>query len=645
MTLLAGLAPKIAVFLVAMLSGGSVAYVGSAALTRPGPVSVAGEAPEFLLDDDADPKDAVIAAFDLVDAQQSAIAMAGLPPDDLALAAATLLGAGPVTSINPLGFPRVPAVSQFDGGPFANANCMLASGAMLARLGFGIVTTGTILRTLQDDQVGGTGLDDLNTAVFRGYGVSFHTGRIRLEQLKNLAAAGYGAVIPGDYAKIPVQLRLQPSFASPHAIYIDGYYPGSGSTPAAYYVIDPLGRGAYDGDWWPASVVDAFALGLGSGDRISAAWAFPPGGTAPDVVGPDVLPLPPSGGDVPPDSSPAPGESGAPSVEPGATPGPGVPPPELAEPGDITASIPEFDPPVVDAEIGGIDLIPILTICLFEPKPPGCPGGIEGVFEFPGPILEFALGPDIEVRFVDSDTPNVVLIGFGVDPGAPVDVRAWEADGTPATLEGPTSMSVVNLFGEPTYVARFDLLASTTYHFQIVAGDGIFASQSPIGTFTTGNGVAAFDVALASVANPVFELGLGFSPYLHLAPDAYVQPYIRADLGSPSPVCLAALVEFGDVPYCLPEADAFDDVCQQAQVTYELVGIEASGVLVRAFPAEFAELPDGTPTLDGILEAAGPPGSGEVGVGCLVSGLTYTIVIDAVGDARGNLAARTIAVP
>lgn len=640
MTHLAGIGPKLGVFLVAMVLGGSVAYVTTAALDREDPASVAVDTPDFLLDDEA-VAGAVLAAFDLVDAQQGSTALAALPPEDLALAAAALLGSGPVTSLNPLGFPRVPPVTQFDGGPFASANCTLAAGAMLARLGFGIVTTGSILRTLQDDQVGGTGLDDLNAAVFHGYGVSFHTGSIMPTQLKDLLSAGYGAVIQGDYSKIPPALGLQPGFTGGHAIYLDGFYPGGGTTPPAYYVIDPIGHGGYDGDWWPASVVDAFAVGFGAGERIAAAWAFPPGGTAPDVVGPDVLPLPSSGGDG---TTPTPGPGESPT--PGDSPGPSAPgPPELAEPGDISVSIPEFDPPVLDAEIGGLDLIAILTVCLFEPKPLGCPTGIEGVFELPVPILQFPLGPDIEIRFVDSDRPNSVLIGFTVDPGAPVDVRAWEADGSPAVVEGPTSMSVLTLLGEPTYTARLDLLASTTYHFQVVAGDGLFASSSPIGTFTTGNGVAAFDVTIASVANAAFDIGTGLSPYLHLAPESLVQPYVRADIGSPPPGCLDRIVEFGDVPFCLPAADSYDDVCHEARVTYELVGVEASAVLVRAFPTETGELPGGVPTLDGILESEGPAGEGEIGIGCLIPGFTYTIVIDAVGDSRGDLMAATIAVP
>jgi hypothetical protein len=46
-----------------------------------------------------------------------------------------------------------------------------------------------------------------------------------------------------------------------------------------------------------------------------------------------------------------------------------------------------------------------------------------------------------------------------------------------------------------------------------------------------------------------------------------------------------------------------------------------------------------------VLEADGSAPSGEVSVGCLASGLSYTIVLDAVGDDRGTLATRLVTVP
>ena len=640
MTALAGHPPKHAVFVVATVTGGSVAYVGVAAANRAPLLPTATENPAYILTGD---DGGTVAAFDLIDAQSAPTIVAGLSPEDLSAASAALIDDEPPPGTNPLGFPRVPPVSQFDGGPFEGANCTLAAGAMLARLGFGIVTSGSILRTLQDDQVGGTGLDDLQTAIFRGYGVQFKSGAVTPAQLKNLLAAGYGAVIQGDYGEIPPQLRLQPSFDDPHAIYLDGYYPGDASTPPAYYVIDPIGRGPnYDGDWWPASIVDAFGLAFGHGGRIAAAWVFPPGGVAPEVVGPDVLPLPTSPpGPVTP--TPAPGESASPSVSPSA----GGSPPLPEEPGDVVTPHPVFDPDLVGSVTldPGI-LLPVLSICLLEPPPAGCPTGVEAVFEVPQPpIIDLSLGPEIEVVFVDSDRPNVAFVGFRTDPPSPVDVRFWEADGTPATFMSASSMASVVILGQPTVVARLDVSAATTYHFQVSAGDGLFATESPIGTFTTGPGVSAFDVALESEASPAFELASGISPYVHLAEDAFALPLLEIVGGSPPEACLDLVIDFGGSPYCPALETALEGACETATVTYELSGVEATGVLIRAFPTETGELPDGTETLSGILEAEGPPDAGEVSIGCLASGLSYSVVLDAIGDADGILASEVVTIP
>jgi hypothetical protein len=63
----------------------------------------------------------------------------------------------PATFNDPTGFPRIRPITQFDGGGKEGSNCTLASAAMLARLARGIVTNGSVLRGLQDDQDGGTG--------------------------------------------------------------------------------------------------------------------------------------------------------------------------------------------------------------------------------------------------------------------------------------------------------------------------------------------------------------------------------------------------------------------------------------------------------------------------------------------------------
>ncbi len=630
MTTLVGILPKLAVFLVATFVGAVVAFGVTAAINRERLAPSAGAAPDFTLSSAG-----TVAAFDLIDAQRGATAVAGLSAEDLGDASAALIDDEPPAGTTPLGYPRIDPVSQFDGSEFEGSNCTLAAGSMLARLGFGVVTSGSILRTLQSDQVGGTDLHDLQRAVFHGYGVQFDTGSVTPNQLRRLLTAGYGAVIQGVYGEIPEQLRLQPSFTGGHAIYLDGYYPGNGDIPAAYYVIDPIGRGSsYRGGWWPASVVDAFGLAFGGGSRIPAAWVFPPGGAPPPlIVPPDVPPLPPDAGEG---TSPSPGASPGPSASDGAG----------EEPGTVSPHAPDLPATVDPGTIGGLDLVPFLTICIVNPELGGCPSGVPGVFELAPAVFTLPIGPTIEVSFVDSDRPNIALIGFTVDPPAPVDVRFWEADGSPATIQGATAMASLEILGAPTTVAELHVAAGTMYRYQIVAGDGLFASTSPVGTFTTGYGVQLFEVALASVANPVLDLEPGLTPYLHLADGAFAPPLLEMVGGARPAACGGRVIDFGGAdPYCLADIGAAEATCQTVTVDYDLEGIDASGVLIQAFPTTDAAFGNGTPTLTGILEADGPPGSGEVAIGCVASGLTYSIVIDALGDADGILAAQTVIVP
>jgi hypothetical protein len=662
MSVVTSILPKLLVFLVSVALGAAVASVAVTAMKDRSPVSDVGTTPEYVLagsDTPAGPGPVV--AFNEEPAPSGSPApVPTLSPDDLSAAAAELLGGGPQdvgppAFNDPTGFPRIRPITQFDGGPFQGANCTLASGAMLARLAFGIVTTGSILRTLQDDQDGGTGLNDLNTALWRGYGVTAHTGLLRPQTLKDLLANGYGAVIQGIYGEIPVQIRLQKNFTGGHAIYLDGYYPGNPARgiPEAYYVIDPIGRphSGYQGDWWPASIVDTFAEAWGGG-RIAAMWAFPPGGVPPVVVGPDVLPIPP---DQPsgPAHTPSPSESLAPSEAPSGSPSAslnpsGSPTVTLGDPGDTTVDLPSADPNVGGGKNGGIIKFPVFDICLINPSLPACPKGLPALFP-PGvspPILQLGLGPTVKITFIDSDRANQVMVGFTVDPPtSPADVKFWAQGVSPAAVEHASAMGTLNLLGQTMIVARLDTKAATTYNVQAVAGSGFQTGVSDIATFTTGGGVEAFDVSVSSVASPVFKIGTGLSPYTKQAADAFVHPMVRLDKLSGVSCQLEA--SFGGTGYCLDQQDLDPqfNVCTSAQVTYELAGIDADSVAVRAFPVDAGKLPGGGLTLDGVIEASGPPGSGTVKVGCLASGMQYTITIDAVGDDRGVLASKVVDIP
>jgi hypothetical protein len=629
--------PRLALFGVMVVVGFVISSAIVQALQDRSPQSAATEAPDYVLAGAPDtPGGSPEPVAFNVEPSGSPETLESLAPADLTAAADSLLGAEPAVYKNPSGFPRIPPISQFDGGPFQGSNCTLTSGAMIARLAFGIVTSGSTLRTLQDDQDGGTDLNDLNQALWRGYGVTLPTGFLRPDQLKDLLSKGYGAVIQGEYGKIPRGLRLQKDFLGGHAIYLDGYYPGNPDKgiPEAYYVIDPLGHAhsGYEGDWWPSSVVDDFATAFGGGTHIPTMWAYPPGGVPPKVTDPHVEPIPHGGG---PAATPAPGESAAPSSSP------------IVEPGDSVPPAPPVDTPLDGSpDLGGVVLIPILEICLIDPLPAGCPTGVPATFQFEStPVLQVPPGPTVDVVFVDSDRPNVAIVGFTVDPPGPATVHYWQHDGSPATIQTPSSMSSVNLFGTTVQLANLDVLAATTYDFQATAGSGISVGSSPVGQFTAGNGVEQFDVALSEAASPTFALEDGLSPYLHLAPNAYAQPLVPlADLGGGA---CGDQLSFGGLGYCadIGTGVAVPETCERAEVTYALSGIDADSVVIRAFPTETAMTEGGDVSLEGVLEAGGPAPSGEVGVGCLAPGLTYHIVLDAIGDDRGILASEDVSVP
>jgi hypothetical protein len=157
--------------------------------------------------------------------------------------------------------------------------------------------------------------------------------------------------------------------------------------------------------------------------------------------------------------------------------------------------------------------------------------------------------------------------------------------------------------------------------------------------------VEAFEVALGAVSSPVFKAGTGLSPYSHLAVDSLLRPMVKLD--ALAGAACAEPADFGGTGYCLDQEDLApaSSVCTSAFVTYQLSGIDGEGVVVRAFPAEAGVTPEGDLTLDGVLEATGPAGSGKVSVGCLGSGMTYHVAIDAIGDDRGILASETVTVP
>jgi hypothetical protein len=365
----------------------------------------------------------------------------------------------------PTGFPRVPPITQFDGGPLGNVNCTMASGAMLARLGFGIVTTGSQLRALQPDQEGGTSLADLQVAI-KKWGVAFDQGAISPLQLRALLYAGAGAVIQVDYGLIPVGLRLQKNFTGGHAMYLDGFRPAGTDGPAAYYVIDPLGPtwAGYKGAWWPAATVEAAATSFGGGKAYTS-WAFPGGKTPAN---------PPK---LPPSAFPE--ASAAPGATPTPTPSGDVTPPPLPDPEVITPPASDDDPDVAPDPgwwvpdwggvfEGGIALEPIFKVCLADPKPAWCPGGIIGRFPVgsgPLPTLRPLTPIAVDLLYANVVNPGVMQVIFDAPDGATPALQFWDAANPSGPLLTAPSIQAAILDGEKVQVATFPIAEGTAYNF------------------------------------------------------------------------------------------------------------------------------------------------------------------------------------
>lgn len=390
------------------------------------------------------------------------------------------IGAGEAAWLSP-SIPRVPSITQFDGGPLQGVNCVMAAGSMLARLGFGIVTTGSQLRALQDDQEGATNLGNLGAAVGRGWGVRFFSGALSPLQLRALLYAGAGAVVIGNYGEIPVDIRLQKGFTGSHAVYVDAFRPPGPDGPAAYWVMDPIGYSwpGYKGGWWPADDVERFATSFGGG-TIHAAWGFPGG-----VVPADHRVLPPSAyPSAPPPPSQGPGAS--PGVGPSPSPvTAGDPMPVVSTPlgedsgaGEDPPPGPKF--PRVDLLANSFEVDPGFLGCLAQPPPAGCPRGIVGVIDLDGLTTATASSPpfdEIKLLFANPIAPDTYQIIFEPPPGSDPNLWAWDRRGG-GTLRQATVESGL-LGGKTVAIATITLAPDADYSFVATAsGDGVRALSS-----------------------------------------------------------------------------------------------------------------------------------------------------------------------
>ncbi len=363
--------------------------------------------------------------------------------------------------------PRIDAITQFDGGPLQKVNCLMAAAAMLARLGYGVVSTGSQMRALSGDTDLGTTYQNVQDAIRKGWNIRFFQGALTPVQLRAVLWAGAGAIIDGVYGEIPVGVRLQASFTGRHAIYVDAFRPaGPNNQPeAAYYVMDPIGRtwNGYKGGWWPADDVERFAAQL-PGRRIATMWAFP-GGKAP--ANRPVLP-----------------KDAYPSRPPNTTPDPSAPadpyPPDEDDPlppQPPDGEDPGFDPPFaeqVDILDADAEIYPGFNKCALDPAPLFCPKGIVGVIDLDG------LGPPptrpprvLDILYGSVIGPGMYQIIFEPPPDSTRAELWFWSDAAGSRLQAAT-VEEGTLGGKTVAIGTIALDPAIDYQFVATAeGDGV----------------------------------------------------------------------------------------------------------------------------------------------------------------------------
>ena len=164
--------------------------------------------------------------------------------------------------------------TQFDGSLFASGNCNMAAGAMLLEVQAGLRVTGGQMRAWSGATTRGTSLEDLQRA-FASQGQPLTIRRyMPWSTFVKAVASGRSAVVQGWYGYLPSRYVLQPGFVSGHSIFVLGYSPHMFHGGGGFYVMDPLGRSGYSGEWWPASVLRAYGWSgeyghAGEGTRLS----------------------------------------------------------------------------------------------------------------------------------------------------------------------------------------------------------------------------------------------------------------------------------------------------------------------------------------------------------------------------------------
>lgn len=187
-----------------------------------------------------------------------------------------------VTLLKPYSPPFVTEANE----PPPWTDCTWASGLMAANKASGGKYPSTraereALRDASGDHIGGSNLGNLAAGIHARYGWTLTLDRPAWHTLLLRLARGDGAVVQGDYAKLPKHFqRWDTRFAAKpnafHAAYAQGhdrggnFHLGPDGLPTEVFWCDPLGRSdvgtpagdRYRGEWMPIAALHAFLNGL-----------------------------------------------------------------------------------------------------------------------------------------------------------------------------------------------------------------------------------------------------------------------------------------------------------------------------------------------------------------------------------------------
>lgn len=137
------------------------------------------------------------------------------------------------------------------------------------------------LRAASGDREGGSSMADVARGA-RSLGIELRYSPeggdpLTWEDLLDRLAHGGGALLAGNYAQLPAHYtRWNRSFAAKplpsHAVYVERYEPKTGRL----WLMDPLGRGDYNGEWISAAALQSYAFIAPGGLLYAAATPAPP---------------------------------------------------------------------------------------------------------------------------------------------------------------------------------------------------------------------------------------------------------------------------------------------------------------------------------------------------------------------------------